>query len=227
VPTFGYSTGLAAYDPATDRYISPKNTRNLPKTVPGEPHKWWAFDYRAGLVVGSISSAKGVAVLDVRTQKAEIRPGPAEMPNLNDYPPPAFAYDPVARVVMSASKKLDWRLALLDLSANTFKWSKATVPGAGVDTLSCGGLVYDCLNREMILIGGSKTPTCLYDRKADQWVDLIPKQHGVLADRDNARKCFYDPEHNVVLSLNGAAYRYKAVPAGTKGYFGNRPEIGK
>lgn len=40
-----------------------------------------------------------------------------------------------------------------------------------------GGLVYDSLNRERILIGGHSKETgamltCLYDRAGDTWIDL-------------------------------------------------------
>jgi len=147
-------------------------------------------------------------------------PGPADMPNFNDYPPPVFVYDPVARIIMAASKKLDWRWGVIDVAGNSFKWLNAKVPGGGIETMKSGGVVYDCLNREMLLIGGPNTPTCRYDRKADEWIDLKRENPGILAQKDNARLAVYDPEHNIVFNLYGGVWRYKAVPVGTKGYFG-------
>jgi hypothetical protein len=88
-----------------------------------------------------------------------------------------------------------------------------------------GGLVYDSLNREMILIGGvsrdtkQTMPTCRWDRKAERWINLETKDIGKLGVGQGT--CVFDPEHNVILELiSGAAYRYKNVPAGTRAFCG-------
>jgi len=47
------------------------------------------------------------------------------MPSMDHYPPPAFAYDPVASLVMCTNPKLGWRLLFYDPRANTFRWSAA------------------------------------------------------------------------------------------------------
>lgn len=88
-----------------------------------------------------------------------------------------------------------------------------------------GGLVYDSLNRDMLIIGGisretkQSMPTCKYDRGNGTWVDLMAKDLGQLGVGQGT--CVYDPEHNIVLDvISGAVYRYKTVPTGTKAYYG-------
>jgi hypothetical protein len=88
-----------------------------------------------------------------------------------------------------------------------------------------GGLVYDSLNREMILIGGiskeSKLPmpTCCYDRAAGQWRDLKANDLGKMGVGQGT--CVFDPEHNVILEvITGTAYRYRLVPRGSRAFYG-------
>src|SRR6185369_443490 len=112
--------------------------------------------------------------------------------------------------------KLDWKLALYDPAANTFRVSDAVVPGKP-DVKVCGGLIYDSINQAMILVGGplrdkekGLMPTCVYDRVADRWIALDVHDPGKLGGGDGLS--VFDPEHNVILGLRGGAYRYKAVP---------------
>jgi len=219
---YGENIGLSAYDAAADRFALVDKTPDLPKAWSGEPHKFYAFDYAGALVIGSMSSAEGVGVLDVRRRTASLRKGPTEMPRLDHYPPPAFAYDPVSRLVMCAHPKIDWRLALYSAEADTFRWSAARLPEPH-DVHLLSGLVYDSLNREMILLGGvdkehDRMQTYLYDRKANQWADLHARDPGNLGGRTGLT--VFDPEHNVFLGIHGGGYRYRNVPVGTKAFYG-------
>jgi hypothetical protein len=87
-----------------------------------------------------------------------------------------------------------------------------------------GGLVYDSLHQEMILIGGidretkQAMPTCRYDRNADRWVDLQAENLGKMGHGQGT--CVFDPEHNLVIEvISGAAFRLKHVPVGTKAIY--------
>lgn len=204
---------LCAYDAALDRFLPCRNAKSLPNPLGGEPSKFFAFDSGAGLVIGSKGGKEGIPVVDVRTSEASLRKAPEGMPGFDHYPPPAFAYDPVARRVMGTHPKLEWRLALYDSAANAFRFSEARIPGKP-DIKACGGLVYDSLSQAMILVGGKGMPTCLYDREGDRWVDLEVKEMGKLRGGDGLS--VFDPEHNVILGLHGGAWRYKAVPVGTR-----------
>src|ERR1019366_1853710 len=106
-----------------------------------------------------------------------------------------------------------------DPKANTFRISDNAYPGKPSKQIM-GGLVFDSLNRDMILIGGvsketGTMPTCVYDRKEDVWIDLNANNLGTMGVGQDT--CIYDPEHNVILELiRGVAYRYKGVPIGTR-----------
>jgi len=222
--THNLSNCLGAYDAALDRFIPIANGTTMAKAYSGEPAKFFAFDYDRGLVVASASGGKGVGVLDVKTRRTELVKAPAEMPSWDQYRPPAFAYDPVAKKLLCTHPDLGWKLLTYDLAANTFRLSEAAYPGSPNKQIM-GGLVYDSLNREMILIGGvsretkQKMPTCRLDRTADRWIDLEAKELGLMGVGQGT--CVYDPEHNVILDvITGAAYRYKSVPAGTRAYLG-------
>ena len=219
---YGRHIGLAGYDAALDRFCLPANAATMATNYTGEPAKAYAFDSDAGLVISSKSGSRGIGLLDVRKRETFVRTAPPQMPTLDCYPPPAFAYDPVARLTLCTHPKINWQLILYDPQANTWRFSTAKVPGQG-DIKVCGGLVYDSLNRAMILVGGvdrdgKAMPTCLYDRKADQWVDLQVKGQGNLRGGDGLS--VFDPEHNVILGIHGGAYRYKSVPVGTKAFYG-------
>src|SRR5262249_811544 len=100
--------------------------------------------------------------------------------------------------------------------------SESTYPGKPSKQIM-GGLVYDSLNRAMIVVGGvsketGTMPTCVWDGAAQRWVDVEAKEIGKLGK--GLGTCVYDPEHNVILELHGGAYRYKAVAVGTKAFYG-------
>jgi len=220
--TYGHDVRLAAYDAALDRFTAVPDVAPPSARRRGEPAAAFAFDPDAGLVISSASGPRGVALFDVMKRTTVARRAPRQMPALDHRPPPAFAYDPVSRRVLCTHPKLDWRLALYDVQANAVRLSQAALPGQP-DIAVCGGLVYDSLNRAMILIGGvgpdrTVMPTCLYDRKADAWIDLEVKTPGAL--RGGGGHCVFDPEHNVILGLGGGAYRHQPVPFGTKAFYG-------
>jgi hypothetical protein len=140
------------------------------------------------------------------------------MPSWDQYRPPAFAYDPVQGKILCTHPDLGWKLLAYDPKANTFRINDNVYPGKPSKQIM-GGLVYDSLNRDMILIGGvskdtGTMPTCVYDRKKDAWIDLNAKNLGTMGVGQDT--CVYDPEHNVILEpIRGVAYRYKDVPIGT------------
>lgn len=216
--THNRHNALAGYDAATDRFLPCTNATGMAKAYSGEPPKYFTFDTDANLLVSSKSGAMGIGLLDPVSRKTYIKPAPEKMPELDHYPPPAMEYDPVSKLTLVTHPKLDWKLLFWDSQANTFRLSKATVPGAPSVKVS-GGLHYDGLNQALILIGGvsreaGNMPTCLYDRDGDRWVDLGVKDLGQLGGSDGLT--VFDPEHNVFLGLRGGAYRYKNVPVGTK-----------
>jgi HEAT repeat protein len=220
--THNRSTGVTAYDAALDRFL-PLDSARLPTAYPGEPDMGYVFDPAAGQVIASKSGAKGITVVDVRERKTALKKGLEGMPILDNYPPSALAYDPVDRKVMYTHPKMDWKLGFFDAVKEGYSVSELKVPGKP-NIKDCGGLVYDSMNREMILVGGKgrgEMPVCRYDRKEKTWVDLQAQDIGKLRGGDG--HSVYDPEHNVILGLGGGAYRYKAVPVGTKGYIGGEP----
>ena len=76
-------------------------------------------------------------------------------------------------------------------------------------------MVYDPLNREVLLFLTSGA--WRYDREKDAWEKAGDGADLYVVD--------VDPQHNVFLGLvqgSLAAYRYKAVPAGTRAYYGAR-----
>jgi hypothetical protein len=215
--------GLAAYDAALDRFLPCANADAMARAYSGEPAKALTFDYDAGLVVGSKSGATGIGVVDAATRKTYLARAPEKMPPWDQYRPPAFAYDPAARKLLCTHPDLGWKLLLYDRSDNSYRLTEAPPPGKPNKQIM-GGLVYDSLNREMILVGGvgketGAMPTCRYDRKKDCWVDLEVKDLGKMGVGQGT--CVYDPEHNVVLEpISGAAYRYRDVPVGARAFYG-------
>jgi hypothetical protein len=213
---------LAAYDPALDRFYPCVNAPTMAKAYSGEPAKAFAFDYDADLVFGSQSGRLGISVLDAATSKTFIAKAPADMPHWDQYRPPALAYDPISRLILCTHPDLNWKLLRYDRSQNSFDVAKDPYPGSPSKQIM-GGLVYDSLNREMILIGGSsketgRMPTCRYDRKSGGWVDLEVHNLGNMGVGQDT--CVYDPEHNVILELiRGVAYRYKEIPVGSKAHY--------
>lgn len=215
--------GLAAYDAALDRFLPCVDARRLPQAYSGEPSKAFAFDYDAGWLFGSQSGAPGIGVVVAAERATRLVKAPPKMPSWDQYRPPAFAYDPILGKTLCTHPDLEWKLLAYDQKANSFRVSDNAYPGKPSKQIM-GGLVYDSLNREMILIGGiskdtGAMPTCLYDRAKDAWIDLGVKNLGSMGVGQDT--CVFDPEHNVVLELiRGVAYRYKNVPEGTKGYHG-------
>jgi hypothetical protein len=213
---------LGAYDAALDRFYPCSNSTTMAKAYSGEPAKFFAFDYDDGLVISSTSGSQGVGVLDAKSRETRLVKGPDRMPSMDEYRPPAFAYDPIAKQVMCIRPGLDWKLLTYDAAKNTYQLSDAVYPGSPSKQIM-GGLVYDSLNRSMVLIGGvaketGTMPTCVWDRATQRWIDVQAKEIGKLGK--GLGTCVYDPEHNVVLELHGGAYRYKAVPVGTKAFYG-------
>jgi len=194
---------LGAYDAALDRFYPCANGATMAKAYSGEPAKFFAFDPDRGQIVASASGGKGVGVLDVKTRRTELLKAPGEMPSWDQYRPPAFAYDPVAKQLMCTHPDLGWKLLTYDLGKQTFRVAEAAYPGSPSKQIM-GGLVYDCLNREMVLIGGltmdkQVMPTCRYDRQASRWVDLQAKDLGQMGLGQGT--CVYDPEHNVIIEV--------------------------
>src|SRR5262249_13915192 len=132
-------------------------------------------------------------------------------------------YDPVAKKTMVTHPDLKWQLLLYDRAENSYRLSAAKLPGNPSKQV-LGGLVYDSLNREMVMIGGvSKEtgafPTCRFDRDKDKWIDLEAKNLGRMGVGQDT--CVFDPEHNVIIELiTGTAYRLRQIPAGTKAFYG-------
>lgn len=215
--------GLAAYDAALDRFLPCTNASRLPQAYSGEPSKAFAFDYDSGLLFGSQSGSPGIGAVETAARTTWLLKAPANMPSWDQYRPPAFAYDPILGKTLCTHPGLDWKLLAYDQKANTFQISERPYPGHPSKQIM-GGLVYDSLNREMLLIGGvSKDtgvmPTCLLDRRNDAWIDLGAKNLGAMGVGQDT--CVFDPEHNVVLELiRGVAYRYKDVSVGTRAYYG-------
>jgi hypothetical protein len=215
---------LGAYDAALDRFYACANAATMAKAYSGEPAKFYAFDYDRALVVASASGGKGVGVLDVKSRKTELLKAPDAMPSWDQYRPPAFAYDPIAKTLLCMHPDLQWRLLSYNFTRNAFHQSDKAYPGSPNKQIM-GGLVYDSLNREMILIGGvtrdtkQAMPTCRYDRKADHWIELDANGLGLMGTGQGT--CVFDPEHNVILDvISGAAYRYKNVPVGRRAFYG-------
>jgi HEAT repeat protein len=217
------STGLAAYDAALDRFITCTNSPVLATAYSGEPAKALTFDYDAGLVVSSKSGGEGIGLVDAATHKTFLSKGPDRMPSWDQYRPPAFVYDPVSQKVLCTHPDLNWKLLIYDRKTNAYRLTETPPPGMPNKQIM-GGLVYDSLNREIILIGGSRKesgvmPTCRYDRMKDRWIDLEVKELGKMGVGQGT--CVYDPEHNVILEpISGAAYRYRNVPIGTRAFYG-------
>ena len=165
--------------------LSLRNAAKMAVAYTGEPSKAFAFDYDGDLVVGSLSGHLGISLVDAATRKTFVAKAPAEMPSWDQYRPPAFAYDPISRKILCTHPDLDWKLLSYDRTQNKFDIANDPYPGKPSKQIM-GGLVYDSLNREMILIGGQSKetgmmPTCRYDRKTGAWVDLQaqqPRQHG-------------------------------------------------
>lgn len=215
---------LGAYDAALDRFYPCTNAATMAKAYSGEPAKFFAFDPDRGQVIASASGGKGIGVLDVATRRTALLKAPEAMPSWDQYRPPAFAYDPVAKRLLCTHPDLQWKLLSYDFAANRFQLADTPYPGHPNKQIM-GGLVYDCLNREMILIGGfardtkQAMPTCRLDRQGDRWVDLNAKDLGLMGVGQGT--CVFDPEHNVILDvITGAAYRYKDVPVGTRAFCG-------
>ena len=222
--THNLANGLGAYDAALDRFIPCANAVTMAKAYSGEPAKYFAFDPDRGLVVASASGGQGIGVLDVHTRRTQLLEAPAEMPSCDQYRPPAFAYDPIAQRLLCTHPDLKWKLLTYDFAKNEFNVSQSAYPGEPEKHCQ-GGLVYDSLNREMILIGGISRetkrtmPTCRYDRDAGVWVDLNASDIGLMGLGQGT--CVFDPEHNVILEIiSGAAYRFAAKPVGTRAFYG-------
>jgi hypothetical protein len=215
---------LGAYDAALDRFFPCDNAPTMAKAYSGEPAKFFAFDPDRGRVVASASGGMGIGVLDVRNRRTQLLKAPADMPSWDQYRPPAFAYDPVAKRLLCMHPGLDWKLLSYDFAGNSYRRADKAYPGQPSKQVM-GGLVYDSLSREMILVGGvtrdtkQAMPTCRYDRAADRWVDLEAKSLGLMGLGQGT--CVFDPEHNVILEvISGAAYRTRNVPVGTRAYCG-------
>lgn len=219
--THNLSNGLCAYDAALDRFYPCRNAHRMASGYSGEPAKSLAFDCDLALVIASTSGSQGIGLVDARAMTTELRKAPPDMPSMDHYPPPAFAYDPVSRAVLCSHPKIGWRLLMYDARDNAFRWSAAEPP-PGADAKLCGGLVYDGLSRAVLLIGGAgqrgRMPTYLYDRDNQRWIDLQVKDIGKLHGSDGLS--VFDPEHNVVLGLGGGAFRHRDVPIGAKGFYG-------
>jgi hypothetical protein len=221
--THNRGNALGAYDAALDRFYPCSNSTTMAKAYSGEPAKFYAFDYDSGWVISSASGGLGVGILDAETHQTRLLKAPEKMPSFDQYRPPAFAYDPVAKLLMCTHPNLDWKLLTYDGPKNTYRISEAAYPGKPSKQIM-GGLVYDSLNRAMILVGGASKetgvmPTCVWDRKAERWIDLEAREIGKLGT--GCGLCVFDPEHNVILELHGGAYRYKSVPVGTKAFYGH------
>src|SRR5262249_41379639 len=156
------------------------------------------FDPDAGLVVSSKSGALGIGLVDGRTRQTFLDRAPAGMPTWDQYRPPAFAYDPVGRQLLCTHPDLGWKLLSYDRRAGAYRLTETAPPGNPSKQV-LGGLVYDSLNREMVLVGGvSKEtgafPTCRLDRATGTWVDLHAQGLGKMGVGQGT--CVYDPEHN-------------------------------
>jgi hypothetical protein len=229
VATHNHNNGLGAYDAALDRFYPCANATAMAKAYSGEPAKFFAFDPDKGHVIASASGGKGIGVLDVATRRTELLKAPDAMPSWDQYRPPAFAYDPVAKRLLCTHPDLQWKLLSYDFAANKFDLADTPYPGQPSKQIM-GGLVFDSLNRDMIVIGGitrdtkQAMPTCRLDRATNRWVDLNAKDLGLLGVGQGT--CVFDPEHNIILDvITGAAYRYKDVPVGTRAFCGG--PIGK
>jgi hypothetical protein len=227
--THNRSNGLSTYDAALDRFYPCANGAAMAKAYSGEPAKYFAFDYDQGRVISSASGGKGISVLDVKTRKTSLEKAPEAMPSWDQYRPPAFAWDPISKRLLCTHPDLGWKLLTYDFGANAFRLSDMVVPGNPSKQVM-GGLVYDSLSREMLLIGGvtrdSKQvmPTCRYDRQAERWIDLKTNELGKMGTGQGT--CVYDPEHNIVLEvISGAVYRYQTVAEGRHAFYGEA--IGK
>ena len=118
---------------------------------------------------------------------------------------------------------MKWKLLRYDFAKSTYQISPDPYPGKP-NKQCMGGLTYDSLNREMILIGGIEReskeamPTCRYDRASDKWIDLQAENLGKMGHGQGT--CVFDPEHNIVIEvISGAVYRFKNVPVGTKAVY--------
>lgn len=216
--------GLAAYDAALDRFLPCVNAMSLAQPpYTGEPAKALAFDGDTGLVLSSKSSGQGIGLVEAATRKTFLDKAPDKMPSWDQYRPPAFAYDPVARKLFCTHPDLGWKLLAYDRQANSYRLIEAPLPGKPSKQIM-GGLVYDSLNRALILVGGvsketGTMPTCAYDREKERWIDLEARNLGQLGVGQGT--CVFDPEHNVILEpIRGAAYRYRKVPPGTRAFLG-------
>jgi len=217
--THNRGNGLCAYDAALDRFYPCENAATMAKSYRGEPAKMFAFNSDAGLVIGSVSGGQGISTLDTNTLKTAVLKAPDKMPSWEQYRPPAFAFDPVSHQLIAMHPDLDWKALAYDRKGNSFTTFAEAYPGEPSKQIM-GGLVFDSLNKEMIVIGGAVKdkvmPTCRLDREKMTWVDLKAKDIGKLGV--GMGTCVYDPEHNVVLEVwSGAAYRFRNVPVGTKG----------
>jgi hypothetical protein len=220
--THNHNNGLTAYDAALDRFLPCPGVTAPAKAYSGEPAKMFAFDSDLALVVGSVSGSQGISSVDANTLKTAILKAPERMPSWEQYRPPAFAFDPVGHQLLVLHPELDWKLLVYDRKEGRFSQLKDRYPGEPSKQIM-GGLVYDCLNREMILIGGNDKgkvmPTCRFERRSRSWEDVNAKNVGLLGH--GLGTCVFDPEHNVILDVfSGAAYRFKNVPVGTRGFVG-------
>lgn len=217
--THNRSNGLAAYDAALDRFHPCVNATTMAKNYSGEPAKMFAFDSDAGMVIGSASGGQGVSTLDANTLKTAVLKAPDKMPSWEQYRPPAFAFDPVSHRLIVMHPDLGWKALAYDRTGNGFTSFASAYPGEPSKQVM-GGLVFDSLNKEMIVIGGAVKdkvmPTCRLDREKWTWIDLNAKESGKMGV--GMGTCVYDPEHNVVLEVwSGAAYRFRNVPVGARG----------
>jgi len=203
-----------SYDAPLDRF-----TGNFPdrRRVGGEGPTWYVADPAHGYVITEWMGPTTVAI-DTATSKLvdlTFEGAPDLRENYNHDP---VAFDPVSglllRFVVGGKYKGKPELEglwLFDVAGGKARKSKAEQPEGKHGGGNC--MVYDPLNREVILFLSSGA--WRYDREKDVWEKAGDGGEPYVVD--------VDPQHNVFLGLVGdslAAYRYKAVPAGTKAYYG-------
>jgi len=225
---YGRAIGLSVYDVALDRFTTLPKVPRMPQRVKGDPARVFCFDPDTACVLTSSAARGGIPQINVLTRTVSVRRAPRGLPTFEYRYAAGLEYDPVAKVTMVFHPDLRFRTVLYDAQETDprkgWKWSEARVPGLPQTKVS-GGMVYDSLNKAMILLGGVdrdvksiKMASCVFDRDADDWTDLEAQDIGRL--KGNGGACVFDPEHNITIGLGGA-YRYKTVPPGTKAYYGD------
>ncbi len=205
-----------AYDAALDRFEG-----NFPdrRRIGGEGPTWYVADPTHGYIVTEWMGPTTVAVDTATTALVDLKfEGAPDLSHNYNHDP--AAYDPVSGLLLrfvvggKYKGKPDLEgLWLFDVAGGKVRRSKAGHPEGKHGGANC--MVYDPLNREILLFLTSGA--WRYDREKDAWEKV--------GDGADLYGVDVDPQHNVFLGLvkgSLAAYRYKAVPAGTRAYYGPR-----